>query len=137
MKSEIDNKIDDLLKASTDYYKLHYDNGGASEFDQSINDISRALIQVFYEKHGVCYMGKINDYDQRGANPQITFTPYTGQTVYNFEFCFIIPCEDEELRRLLKDWNTAKEWNGKKAWGDIEIITKRIDDLGGLMLSWS
>ncbi len=35
---------ENLLKLSERYYKIHEDNGGSSEFDTSINDISRATV---------------------------------------------------------------------------------------------
>lgn len=137
MNENIDEIIKNLRKGSVEYFRMHYDNGGSSEFDQSINVISRAMIVAYHKKHGKCFLGKINDYDQHGANPQIVFTPYTGQKIYNFEYAFVIAEEDEELRRMLKQHNTAKLYDGKSASQLINKITARINDLGGEFLSWS
>lgn len=138
MSENIDEIIKNLRKGSIEYFRKHYTNGGSSEFDTTINGISRAMIVAYHKKHGKCFLGKINDYDQYGANPQIVFTPYTGQKIYNFEYAFVIAEEDEELRRMLKEHNTPKGKLDSKATMElIEKIIARISDLGGEFLSWS
>ena len=130
--------VAELEGLDCEYHRTHWTNGGSSEFDTSINDISRAMIVAYHAEHGRCFLGKINDYDQYGKDPQIKFVPYEGQMVYNFGYAFIIPQEDERLRALIKDHNTQKiEYDSKEAYDVIEKITSRIAELGGTFLSWS
>lgn len=47
MNKYISLSLEELSKEATAYFMRHRMNGGASEFDSSINDISRAIIHAF------------------------------------------------------------------------------------------
>lgn len=131
-------EYDDLLKLASGYHYIHRTNGGASEFDTSINDISRAMVHQFRKKHGQCFLGKINLYDQERKNPDVKLVPYDGQLIYNFEYGFVLPCHDEELIAMIKEHNTEKEVPDPSAIMDrINKIFERIYALGGTALSWA
>ncbi|MBB4035397.1 hypothetical protein GGR21_001290 [Dysgonomonas hofstadii] len=129
---------ENLLKLSERYYKIHEDNGGSSEFDTSINDISRATVYQFKKKHGQCFLGKVNLYDEERKRLDVRLVPYEEQLIYNFEYAFVVPCHDEKLIELIRDYNTEKKiFNSSEVMRDINKIFNRIEELGGTDLSWS
>lgn len=130
--------LEELSTLTVEYIKRHWTNGGASEFDTSINDISRAVIDRFKKEHDHCYLGKINDYDCDRNNPDIQFVEYTGQKIYNFQYAFVIPSDDQPLREMIREHNRKKKtFNSADTMELIEQITKRVCDLGGIHLHWS
>lgn len=139
MNEYIGLSLEELSKAANEYFIRHRDNGGASEFDSSINDISRAIIHAFHLRHEQCFLGKVNLYDKERENvAKYQFTAYTGQLVYNFEYAFVIPRPDEELLRLIIEHNLPKEtFNSQDIWNRVKQIFARIEQLGGVSLAWS
>lgn len=139
MNKYIGLSLEELSKEATAYFMRHRMNGGASEFDSSINDISRAIIHAFHLEHGKCFLGKVNLYDKERENiAEYQFTAYTGQLVYNFEYGFVISGPDEELLRLIIEYNLPKEtFNSQDTWNRVNQIFARIEQIGGLSLTWS
>ena len=123
-----------LLDLTVEYMDIHRDTGGTSELDYSINDISRAMVHSFYKKHGQCFLGKINLYDEDRKNLRVELVPYEGQLIYNFEYSFILPCYDEKIIGLIREHNTK---NSQEIMDRIVQIIKRIYDLQGTSLVWS
>jgi len=131
-------EYDNLLKLSGEYHHRHRDNGGASEFDSSINDISRAIVHKFREKHGQCFLGKVNLYDEERKKLDVRLVPYDGQPIYNFEYGFVIPCHDDELIDMIKEHNREKVvFDSAAIMEGINKIFNRIYELSGTALSWS
>lgn len=127
---------DELDKEALDYFYRHRENGSSSEFDPSINDISRARIAAYYKQHGQCFLIKINDYNCDRRNPQITYTPYTGQLIYNFEFSLALPVEDEQLRELIVEQN--REHPTLSGLTErVKAIFERVEVLHGITLHWA
>lgn len=139
MNQYISLSLEELSKEATAYFMRHRMNGGASEFDSSINDISRAIIHAFHLEHGKCFLGKVNLYDkERGNIAEYQFTAYTGQLVHNFEYAFVTSCPDEELLRLIIEYNQPVEkHNGIDAMQAIKAVFARISQVGGVVLSWA
>lgn len=130
--------MEELDKLSADYLYRHRDNGGTSEFDATINDISRATIHKLYEKYGKCFLGKYNLYDEDRKNLRAELVVYEGQPIYNFEFAFAVPENDEKLVELIREHNREKEvFNSKEVMEGIEKMTQRIAELKGTYLIWS
>lgn len=100
---------EELLALCEEYLNIHSNNGDTSEFDPSINDISRAMVHSLKKKYGECYLGKINLYDEERENLHVRLVPYEGQLIYNFEYCFILPCYDQKIIDLIREHNTKKE----------------------------
>lgn len=132
------NTLQELNTASTNYIRKHWDNGGSSELDYSINDISRAKIKVFHKIHGKIWLVKINRYDAK-EKAQPLLIPYTGQKIYNFSFAFAIPVYDQTLINLLEEYEKPLSggYNGKIRMQQIEAITSRADELKCIFLQWS
>lgn len=125
--------VAELERASNLYIRRHWDNGGRSEYDSTTNDISRALIAAFQRERGKCLLGNINLNEKDKALPNYRFTLYTGQTIHNFEYGFIVAEEDEELRRMIVACS-------RKQPTDMNLFRRilvRIDALGGCLLWWS
>jgi len=130
--------LEELDFLTIEYIKRHRDLGGSSEFDTSINDISRAKIDKFKEVNGKCYLGNINHYDIDRRNPDIKLVEYEGQLIYNFQYSFVIPCEDETVIWLINEYNREKkEFDCRLLMKEIEEINNRIEELGGEFLFWS
>lgn len=130
--------LEELKQEAMNYYLRHRMNGGASEFDMSVNDISCATIHVFHQQHGQCYLGKVNLYEKEWAKPDFQFTAYEGQKIYNFGCDFVLPCLDEELRLLIIEHNRPKHtFDNAHTWNSVERIFARIEELGGVSLTWS
>jgi len=138
MKKEFninDCTLDQLSKGATNYLKLHWDNGGTSEFDKSINDISRATIIAMKREYGQCYMLNINRYPENKGQRYIT--KYTGQKIYNFEYTFIMPVYDSELKNMLIKHAKNSGFKEGKLMSNIKILVDRIYKNNGIALAWS
>ena len=130
--------LEQLDRLDLNYFRRHRSNGGASEFDLSINDISRARIEAFRREKGACFLGRINLWDRERDNPDYRFTPYTGQLVHNSEFTLVLPTEDETLRALIVGHNrTRKTLDSHDASQRIRQITDRVQEFGGILLTWA
>lgn len=138
MENEYTGKtLEELSVLIHGYLNRYHNTGGISEFDLSINDISRAVIQKYKEKHGKCFLGRINDYDCDRKNPDIRLAEYTGQMIPNFRYEFILPCDDEDITRLINEYNREKEYpNPVRVKNLIGRITRRIVELEGDFLIW-
>lgn len=129
--------LDELTSLTLEYIKKHWNTGGTSEFDHSINEISRAKIQVFYSHHGQAWLFKINRFFEEDKDKPY-LVEYTGQQVYNFEFDGIVPCNDATLIELLKDYESPMQvYNGKDIMKKIDAIMNRMHELKGINLIWS
>jgi len=129
---------EELNQLTEEYLNMHRDNGGTSEFDTSINHISRAIVHKFYEKHGQCFLGKYNLYDEDRKNLKAELVAYEGQPIYNFEFSIVVPSNDEKLTELIREHNREKVvFNSKEVMEGIEKITDRIVELKGIALVWA
>lgn len=137
MNKYFDLTLEELDALADDYHRLHLSNGGSSEFDMSINDISRARIEAFRRKHGQCFLGSVNINGCDRSNPIVEFAPYVGQKIYNFQYTIVLPYEDEKLRALLKYHNTDRKISGcTDIMGSINVIFERLYAIGGIALTW-
>jgi predicted Zn-ribbon and HTH transcriptional regulator len=94
------------------------------------NITSRNKIQEFFEKYDKPYGAKVNPSEHMGKNikglvPLKQFAPY-----FNFVVDILVPIYDEELDNLLKGW--ADRGDAR----DIERISDKVDQLGGIWLNW-
>ena len=139
--------LKELRKETTDY--LVANDGMTSEFDMSINDISRDKADAMYrENNKVCYLGKVNLYgnERKEEYKLVKYTPEkVHQTltedersfIYNFEFAFCIPVYDAELEKLINDRDKAKYTGTADDAVRVEKIMDRITALNGINLFWA
>ena len=110
---------------------------GISEADQTYNDLNRELIDALRQRHGKVYLGSINYYDDKrkevAAGGSI-YEEHTGDTVYNFACSFAVPCQDEELQKLVQKWNGCNTLPADSKI--IDRIFERIERIGGANLIW-
>ena len=133
-----DKTLDELSVLACEYLNCHRNTGGISEFDHSINDISRAVVIKYKEKYDKCFLGKINHYDCDRKNPNLKLVECVGQDITNFEYGFILPCNDDEVTEMINEYNKEKETiNPAEIMEQIEKITQRVVALGGDFLIWS
>lgn len=122
----------ELMIEDADYFLRNKYNGGKSEFDHSINDISRARIAALQREKGACFLLRTRlRPEERTAGCR--YTPYTGQTVYNFEFDMAVPVEDEELRCLVDAFNAAPGHHNMQLF---DWIHDRMLKIEGIALTW-
>jgi len=125
--------ISELKQETTQYLKEN--DWLTSEFDMSINDISRAKIEAMKKEYGSCWIGKINLYGEERNKPKLT--EWTGQKIYNFDCSFCIPCYDKELEDMIDKRDKSKYTGTKNDMAVIKQIGDRIDALNGLNLFWA
>lgn len=109
------------------------------EADCTLNDLNRKQIAAFKNEYKSAYLGNVNYYDEKRkqiVNGETSiFTEYNGQLVYNFEYSFCVPEQDETLENMIR------QWNGKlpndEVYNLIDKIQNRIDELGGINFIWS
>lgn len=108
------------------------------EADSTYNDYNREIIKFFRMRYGKAYLGSINFYDEKrkqvAKGEASVYEEYTGQQVYNFSCCFVVPTADEELQMLIRDWNSPGQL--QKGIEDVKKITDRVDKIGGHHLIW-
>lgn len=122
----------ELMIEDADYFLRNKYNGGKSEFDHSINDISRARIAALQREKGACFLLRTRlRPEERTAG--LRYTPYTGQTIYNFEFDMAVPVEDEELRCLVDAFNATPENFDMQLF---DRIHDRMIEIEGISLTW-
>ncbi len=126
-------KIQELNVAENNLYRRW--GGYIPEANGDLNNLQRDKIDAVYEKYGTAFIGKFNYYNKQRANlsAENVFTEYTGQTIYNFDADYVIPVKDNDLAAMLLEWNG--EYTG--SYNIIDRMTKRIEELGGLLLLWS
>ena len=127
--------LSQLSKKTSDYIKTHWNNGGTSEFDKSINDISRATIDAMKKELGDCWLFKINRHPEDKDKPFMV--QYTGQKVYNFEYSAIVPCYDKKLEELLIENSKVLLGEPCRVTRLLLAIEERIYSLKGMYLIWS
>lgn len=130
--------FEELTRLSEEYLDLHIDDGGASEFNSSINDISKATVHQFKVKYGNCFLGKLYLYGDQRKKLDVKLIPYEGQLIRKFEYDFVVPCNDPELVNLIRELNKIhKDINSQDVIDRIVKVTARIVKLKGVMLTWS
>lgn len=130
--------IEQLEKLTYEYIRRNRPYGGTSERAPSINDISRALIEAIRREKGTCFLSKINLTGKERDNSDYHFTPYVGQTIYNFDYTLALPQEDEALRQLIIEHNRAHmPYDSKSAFERIQRISDRVDEIGAFRLLWA
>lgn len=107
------------------------------EADNINNDLNRETITALKQIYGELYLGDINFYDEKRKKIQTgqasVYEEYTGQMVYNFGCDFAVPEKDEELEKMIREWNTDI-WPANTKL--VPQITARIEALGGISFVW-
>ena len=115
---------------------LIQNEGMTSEFDMSINDISRNIIKAMKREQGVCFLGNVNLYGDNRGKP-FKLTEYTGQKIYNFVYDFCLPCHDTQIEKMITDRDQTQYTGTKDDCVMVSAIMNRIEQLNGINLLWS
>lgn len=128
-----DARLDALIVATGRYIQEHR---GTSEFDQSVNDISRLKVTSAFVSWGEVWLGKINLYgNERKADYKLERYE-EGQPIHNFSYDFVLPRRSEILEGMIN----ARKGEYTTAQNDavlVEAIHERIIELGGILLIWA
>ena len=130
--------LEELEILTNDYILRHWSNGGRSEFDMSINDISLARIKKYHERQGKCFLGRINQWESLKEGEKALLVEFTGQHVFNCEYDIVVPDKDERLEDLLTEHNTPHEtFDSQATFSRCKAITSRTHEIGGIHLFWT
>ena len=112
--------------------------GNIREADQEYNDLNRDIIHAMATSNGTCFLGSIQHYGTKrsniasGADP--VFTEYNGQTVENFGCDYIVPKQDPELEKMIREFNQPGYPTNVAL---LDKIMARLDTIGGELLLWT
>jgi len=136
--------LKELNKETNDYLIA---NEGTSEFDMSINDISRKTVAAMKNESGTCFVGKINLYGEERKKeyklveyvnkPHIDLKENECNFLYNFEYSFCIPCYDAELEKMINERDKAEYTGTQEDSVRVTAIIDRIYAIGGKYLFWA
>jgi len=130
-------RLTDLTNAAAEYIMKHADEGGSSEFDQSINDISRETIDACCAVWGgACYVGKINLYDGKRNQPVLRRIT-SGDEVQIFSADFAIMTEDAELVQMIVERSQQPHADARTDMIRIISIVERLEELDAAILLWA
>lgn len=108
------------------------------EADNTYNDWNREQLRALKMMHGRLFLGSINFHgDQRKkvvAGKEGIYEELLDQMVYNFGCDFAVPAPDKELEKLIRAWNEDERLPKKLV--DVEAMTGRVEQLGGINLIW-
>ena len=125
--------LEQCEKATYEYLRIN--EGQPTEFDMSINDISRRTVEAMHNEKGACWLGKINLYDEdEKPFKLVKWTP--GTTVYNFQYCFVLPEHDTKIEDMINDRDQTP-YNTKVIYDKGCAIIERVHELGGTLLNWA
>ena len=131
-------EIEEIRRSIRTYLEV---NEGTTEFDQSINELSRSLVRAVAQANsGEAWLGRINFYQAEdlveGKWKEVMWK-FEGEGPLNFEASFVAPQFDEELVRLIEERRDA-EYEGTRAdMARINAIFERLEAIGGHGLHWS
>ena len=108
------------------------------EADDTYNNLNREQLLALKMMHGRLWLGSINFYDDKRkkitAGEESVYEELTDQMVYNFGCDFAIPAPDKGLEELIRAWNGDERLPKKLV--DVEAMTGRVEQLGGINLIW-
>lgn len=108
------------------------------EADKTYNDWNREQLRALKMMHGRLFLGSINFHgDQRKkviAGKEGVYEELLDQMVYNFGCDFAVPTPDKKLEELIRAWNGDERLT--KRLVDVEAMTGRVEQLGGLNMIW-
>ena len=123
----------DVHDRANAYFQAH--GWSTSEFDMSINDLSREVVQRYKDTFGTCYLVKVNlRGEERGVRDQIA-KEWDGGTVLNFAAEFVTPIITDEVIDLILQRDL--EYLPKDDFQRVEKIFDMLEDLGAMTLHWS
>ena len=93
------------------------------------NTISRNKVRALKSQYGTCFIGDINKRDNVPV-----LREYKRGMIYNFGCCFAIPEYNQELVDMIEQYNNKPY--SSELMKDIENITDKVNELGGVLLNW-
>lgn len=96
------------------------------------NERSRTRLAAYLAEHGAAWIGKVNIYPPARAE----LIEFTGQLVRNFEADFAVPRPDPTLLRLIIERQETPYTGTADDGPRVDAILARIEELGGLILTW-
>ena len=112
-------------------------DGCCLEADADVNRASRNVVLAMLEANGQAWLGRINLHgEERGKREAVLWQHKDGETIYTFGSAYVLPSYDDELVRLVLEYD-AGPWDAAKCSKQIEGIIDRVRLLGGEMLVWT
>lgn len=110
------------------------------EADSVNNDLNRLQIEAMKMIHGTVYLMDVNYYgDKRkriiDGEESIYEEVDNPDEVCNFAGSYCVPVKDQDLETLVRQWNRSDAL--PKSGKDVDKITGRVEQIGGIILVWS
>lgn len=139
-KTKLEGSITFALARKTQFDYVRGTGGflALREADDTYNNLNREQLRALKMMHGRLFLGSINFHgDQRKkvvAGKEGIYEELLDQMVYNFGCDFATPVPDKELEDLIRAWNGDERLPKKLV--DVEAMTGRVEQLGGINLIW-
>jgi len=102
--------------------------------DIKYNSLNLEMINTIKTGYGTAYMGHMADCcNSENTSIEEIFTEYNGQSLSPFCCDFVVPIKDTDLEKMVRCWNESPAANGKV----FREIIKKVNSLGGVLLSWA
>ena len=139
-KTKLEGSITFAFARKMQFSYVHSTGGywALREADKTYNDWNREQLRALKMMHGRLFLGSINFHgDQRKkviAGKEGVYEELLDQMVYNFGCDFAVPTPDKKLEELIRAWNGDERL--PKRLVDVEAMTGRVEQLGGLNMIW-
>jgi hypothetical protein len=119
--------LEQLLDIQGEHFADNFESG--KQDDAYSNHVNRHVVWAMERQHGQVFLGVFSPL----CSDMPLFRPWEGESVAAFSADFAVPTLDEELIRLVEDYNANR--------ADLDptrlfAITDRIDQIGGALLHW-
>jgi len=122
-----------IEQINKDMYTYLAKNHGCTEFDKTINNLSRSIIQTMAYVHKDVWLYTVNLYKDKQICEK-----YVGQKITNFYCTAVVPVKDQELIDMIEKWNGRKPVSSSANRLDfVNSIFNKLEELGGQVLLWA
>ena len=130
MNKSIFSEIDQISMKMDSFTTKAFLNGGLTEIDQEINDLSQQLFKAFKKEYSEsAYLFRW--YNNNDTYKNRLLVPICQvEKLYNFDFDFIIPCYNIDIENYLIEFRKTKDTKL------MENIINKVYEIGGKMLEY-
>lgn len=124
----------DEIKFQNDFLRVQFNGDMVEDRLDDFNSITRRELEHYVETHQETWVGKINLYGNDTAD-LVKLGP--GDFIYNFQYNYAVPFNDECLRLMVDQRKEAPYTGTQQDLVFIEAIINRIYQINGILLNWA
>jgi hypothetical protein len=130
MNGEV-SQLEQLVKEQEERVSFYYSTRGSlPEADGEINAARYAILDAYVSEKGAAWIGRINRMARHAGTPYLRLYS-DGEGACAFEARIAVPCNDEQIKDLIRRYNEAPSIKSHDA------IMDRTVQLGGVVLFWT